>query len=129
MMRETWSDRSVDSVRTGANLRLLVRESGWDVRKIQRTLYFLNRNSVYDWFGGRSIPTVDHLLALAYLLGCPIETLLVRYDHVSPLQETAYLGGRLLLGFLRLGKQGMRRILIYGAKFPYPLETENHGTA
>ena len=72
---------------------------------------------------------MDHLLALAYLLGCPIETLLVRYDHVSPLQETAYLGGRLLLGFLRLGKQGMRRILIYGAKFPYPLETENHGTA
>lgn len=127
MKRESCRDHSVDPVRTGANLRLLFREAGWNVSGIRRVLHFSNRNSIYDWFSGRSIPSVDHLLALSDLLRCPMETLLVRYDHVSPLQETAYPEGTLLLGYLCPSAQSMHRILIYGARLLYPLEGTGAG--
>ncbi len=113
------SDRSVDPVRTGQNLRLLFRESGYHNIDILRALHFESRNSVYDWFAGRSVPTADHLLDLS---GCPVESLLVRYGHPSPLQEAAYPGGVIRLGYLRPTKRCMRRILVYGARLLYPMK-------
>ena len=89
---------------------------------ILRALHFESRNSVYDWFAGRSVPTADHLLDLSDLLGCPVESLLVRYGHPSPLQEAAYPGGVIRLGYLRPTKRCMRRILVYGARLLYPMK-------
>lgn len=117
------SDRSVDPVRTGQNLRLLFRESGYHNIDILRALHFESRNSVYDWFAGRSVPTADHLLDLSDLLGCPVESLLVRYGHPSPLQEAAYPGGVIRLGYLRPTKRCMRHILVYGARLLYPMKS------
>ena len=109
-------------IRTGQNLRLLFRESGYHNIDILRALHFESRNSVYDWFAGRSVPTADHLLDLSNLLGCPMESLLVRYGHPSPLQEAAYPGGVIRLGYLRPTKRCMRRILVYGARLLYPMK-------
>lgn len=63
--------------KTGRLLRIISRKKGFSVKFIQAALGLASNQAVYDWFNGKSLPTVDNLLALSCLLGIPMNALLV----------------------------------------------------
>ncbi len=67
----------IDSIKTGQNLKNLLTEAGYDVKYIQRYLNLSCPQSVYRWFKGKILPSVEHLCALSLLLNMHMEELLV----------------------------------------------------
>ncbi len=67
----------IDMENTGRNLRMLCRRKGICVKELQSLLNLGSVQSVYDWYHGRTLPSVDNLLALSMLLGVPMEQILV----------------------------------------------------
>ena len=67
---------------------------------------FSARQSVYDWFRGKNLPTLDNLYALSRLLMVPMDTLVAASDQTEP----AEVCGRYELAVLP--RLGMRRILV-----------------
>ena len=68
---------SIDCVSTGAKLKQLARERGMSNSDIQRLMGFNTPQSVYKWFRGDSMPTIDNLVILADAFDCTIDDLLV----------------------------------------------------
>lgn len=68
---------SIDCVSTGAKLKRLARERGMSNSDIQRLMGFNTPQSVYKWFRGDSMPTIDNLVILADAFDCTIDDLLV----------------------------------------------------
>ena len=67
----------IDMQRTGEHIRHLSREKNTSVREIQVYLGLASVQSVYDWFHARTLPSLDHLLALGHLWGIGMESILV----------------------------------------------------
>ena len=66
----------INMKKTGQKIRWIMRMKGFTVRDLQEYLGLSTPQSIYHWFEGRSIPTVDNLYALSYLFGIPMEHLL-----------------------------------------------------
>ena len=66
----------IDVYRTGQNIRRIMIRQGLTVRDIQKYLGLSAPQSIYHWFDGRSMPTVDNLYALSELFGMPVDMLL-----------------------------------------------------
>ena len=62
------SDFSINMKATGKNIVYLMNEAGITVRMLQRFFDFENPNDIYKWRHGESLPTVDNLVALAFIL-------------------------------------------------------------
>ncbi len=43
----------------------------------------VSRQTVYSWFSGRKLPTIDHLVEIASLLNITIDDLIVRKTYIS----------------------------------------------
>ncbi len=67
----------IDMEKTGERIRSLSREKNTSVRDIQEYLDLASVQSVYDWFHARTLPSVDHLLALGHLWEMHMENILV----------------------------------------------------
>ena len=67
----------IDLSATGKNIIALRKARGLTVRDIQDFFGFEEPQAVYKWQQGKSLPTVDNLLALSVLLGVTIEKILV----------------------------------------------------
>lgn len=67
----------IDTVKTGANIRRLCKEQNLSVYELQRLLYIGSNQAIYNWFNGRSIPSVETFNALATLLGVTMNDLIV----------------------------------------------------
>ncbi|MDO4328188.1 MAG: helix-turn-helix transcriptional regulator [Lachnospiraceae bacterium] len=78
--------RNIDLKRTGANLRQLIAEKGYDVKSIQESLHLSCPQPIYRWFKGQVLPSVDHLFMLSILLGVHMEELLIE-ETVEARQE------------------------------------------
>ena len=68
---------TIDMVRTGNNIARLRMEAGLSVRDLQRILGFATPQAIYKWQQGRALPTLDHLVVLAAVLGVKIDDILV----------------------------------------------------
>ena len=68
---------SISVKRTGFRLKRLVREAGLSVKELQGILGLTCPQSIYRWYTGTSLPTVDHLYTISCVLDVPIEELLV----------------------------------------------------
>lgn len=55
----------------------MIKAAGYDVKDIQQYLHLSCPQSIYRWFKGKILPSVEHLSALSLLLGVHIEELLV----------------------------------------------------
>ena len=66
----------VDLKRTGQNIEALRKRSGISVRDLQAMLGFTTPQSIYKWQRGETLPTVENLAALAYILGVAMEDIL-----------------------------------------------------
>lgn len=67
----------VDQVKTGLKLKMLLKAAGYDVKYIQEYLHLSCPQSIYRWFNGKVLPSVEHLCALSKLLNVHMEDLLV----------------------------------------------------
>lgn len=61
---------------TGTYLRMLMKERGYTVKELQKYLKLGTTQSIYHWFEGRNLPSVDNLYALSALFHVPVDTML-----------------------------------------------------
>ncbi len=67
----------IDMKRTGKRLKAKCDRQGVTVRQIQEKLHIGSFQSVYSWFQGKTLPSLDNFYALAKLLGVPMESMIV----------------------------------------------------
>ena len=67
----------IDQIKTGIKLKMLVYAAGYEYKDIQEYLYLSCPQSIYRWFKGKILPSVEHLYALSKLLNVHMEDLLV----------------------------------------------------
>ena len=70
-------DISINMEKTGANIKKLVKDSGYSVRDIMAITGISTEQAVYKWYRGDSIPAIDTMLILCDALGIGIKELLV----------------------------------------------------
>ena len=82
----------IDMYKTGQNIKRLMFEQGMTVKDIQEYLGLAAPQSIYHWFDGRSLPTVDNLYVLSELFGMPIDMLVCgdRKENFYICEHTAY---------------------------------------
>ncbi len=67
----------IDQMKTGIKLKVMLKVAGYDVKYIQEYLHLSCPQSIYRWFKGRALPSVEHLCAMSKLLNVHMEDLLV----------------------------------------------------
>lgn len=67
----------IDQVKTGIKLKIMLKKAGYEVKDIQEYLHLSCPQSIYRWFQGKILPSVEHLCALSGLLNVHMEELLV----------------------------------------------------
>ncbi len=67
---------TIDVKETGANLRRIMDERGITVKDVQEYLNLASVQSVYYWWNGTNMPTIDNLYALGQLLHVPIDAII-----------------------------------------------------
>ena len=80
-----WHYPEIDAKKSGEELKRLVREAGLTVKDLQRFLHLSCPQPIYRWYRGLAMPSVDHLYAIAGLLGVHMEELLV--ERPEPAME------------------------------------------
>lgn len=60
---------------TGANLHEIMDKRGITVKDVQEYLNLASVQSVYYWWNGTNMPTIDNLYALSQLLRVPIDAI------------------------------------------------------
>lgn len=66
----------IDMRRTGIKLKKLCKEKGITVKDIQKELCIGAFQSVYDWFSGKSLPSLDNFFYLSKLLKVKMEDMI-----------------------------------------------------
>ena len=67
----------IDQIKTGAKIKAMLRAAGYEVKDIQKYLHLSCPQSIYRWFKGNILPSVEHLCALSKLLDVHMEDLLI----------------------------------------------------
>jgi transcriptional regulator with XRE-family HTH domain len=67
----------IDVTRTGQNIKYIMKMKGLSVKDIQEFLELSTPQSIYHWFDGRNLPTIDNLYALSALFHMPMDVLLI----------------------------------------------------
>ena len=67
----------IDQIKTGIKLKIMLKQAGYDVKFVQEYLHLSCPQSIYRWFKGKVLPSVEHLCALSKLLNVHIEELIV----------------------------------------------------
>ena len=70
-------DLSINMVKTGANIKRLIRSSGYSIRDIMEITGITSEQAVYKWFRGDSIPAIETQIVLCKLFHIDITELLV----------------------------------------------------
>ena len=70
----------IDMALTGRNIDRLRRDAGMTVRELQAVFGFSTPQAIYKWQRGAAMPTLDNLVALAFVLGVTVEDILVFQD-------------------------------------------------
>ena len=70
-------DISINMEATGANIKRLIKASGYSVRDIMAITGISTEQAVYKWYRGESIPSIETMLILCNALGIDINELLV----------------------------------------------------
>lgn len=68
----------IDPKLTGERIKKLAKANNLKVREIQEACDLTSVQTVYHWFCGQSVPSIDSLVALSELLEVRIDDLLVR---------------------------------------------------
>lgn len=66
----------IDMYKTGQNMKNMMQRRGLTVRNLQEYLKLATPQSIYHWFEGRNLPTIDNLYALSALFHVPVDALI-----------------------------------------------------
>ncbi|MCI8890782.1 MAG: helix-turn-helix transcriptional regulator [Eubacterium sp.] len=67
----------IDVVQTGQKMKKICSTHGLTVKMIQEQLYLGTFQSVYAWFSGKSLPSLDNIYRLSQILNVPIDHMVV----------------------------------------------------
>ena len=81
---ETRRYPGIQMVRTGKWLRFLCKIQNRPVKEICECLGLGCPQSVYGWFGGRTLPSLDNFYTLSQLLNVPLHELIINWDEQLP---------------------------------------------
>ncbi len=70
----------IDMTLTGRNIDRLRREAGMTVQQLQAVFGFSTPQAIYKWQRGDAMPTLDNIVALAFVFGVTVEDILVFQD-------------------------------------------------
>lgn len=82
----------IDIKRTGQNIKHIMQMRGMTVKDVQEFLELSTPQSIYHWFDGRNLPTMDNLYALSELFHIPVDALIIgnREFEYGQLEGAAY---------------------------------------
>lgn len=66
----------IDREKTGQQIRKIMDERGITVQEVQKYLCLGCVQSIYHWFHGMSLPSLDNLYALSELMQVPMDALI-----------------------------------------------------
>ena len=84
----------IDLKATGKKIQALCKQAGYTPVKLKRILRLSCVQTVYKWFHGQNVPSMENFYALSLLLGVKMEDLLVlkeTADHSLFWQKNVYL--------------------------------------
>ncbi len=67
----------LDLVATGEKIKNLIKAKGISVRQLQAIMGFPYVQTIYNWFAGKNMPTIDNLVVLAQILDVKIDEMVV----------------------------------------------------
>ena len=76
-MKTTFLRPVLDVDATGAKIKSLMKRRGITPRQLQIILNFPYVQTVYNWFSGKNMPTIDNLIVLAQVLGVTVDDIIV----------------------------------------------------
>ncbi|MBR0124028.1 MAG: helix-turn-helix transcriptional regulator [Treponema sp.] len=76
-MKTTFLRPVLDVDATGAKIKSLMNQRGITPRQLQIILNFPYVQTVYNWFSGKNMPTIDNLIVLAQVLGVTVDDIIV----------------------------------------------------
>ncbi len=76
----------IDMKKTGAKLKALCKARHITVKDIQRELYISSHQSIYDWFAGKTLPSLDNMYRLSKLLHMSMDDMIEAVEQ--PADET-----------------------------------------
>ena len=84
----------LDTVAIGARIKRLRKDHHLTVGDVARFMGFESEQAVYKWQRGDSLPTVDNLYALSFLLNTSVDEILKgsREKDIEPSLPLLYLG-------------------------------------
>lgn len=100
----------IDMERTGKRIKQLCAANGYSVRDLQSYLQISCPQSIYNWYYGKTLPSLDHMVALSYLLHIPMNWLLVAGTADSKQHRNPYFCKNSHLRRMEVYKREMSRL-------------------
>ena len=76
-MKTTYLKPVLDLAATGAKIKTVMKDKGITARELQIIVDFPYVQTIYNWFAGKNMPTIDNLVVLAKILAVPMDDLVV----------------------------------------------------
>ena len=76
-MKTTFLRPVLDLDATGAKIKTLMKQREITPRQMQLILNFPYVQTIYNWFAGKNMPTIDNLVVLAQVLGVAMDDIVV----------------------------------------------------
>ena len=76
-MKSTYLKPVLDLEATGMNIKSLMRRQGVSVRDLQAIMGFPYVQTIYNWFKGKNMPSIDNLVVLSQILAVRIDEIIV----------------------------------------------------
>lgn len=95
------SSTRIDVKRTGERIKRLCDERGITVKNIQEELNIGAFQSIYNWFAGKTLPSLDNMYRLSKLLNVTMEDMIVDYTN------------QIIIDFERWKKRTPKHLIVY----------------
>ena len=76
-MKTTYLKPVLDLEGTGTKIKTLMKLRGVTPRQLQLIMDFPYVQTIYNWFAGKNMPTLDNLVVLAQILGVTMDDIVV----------------------------------------------------
>lgn len=77
MQEQRFDYPQINMKSTGQLLRFISKRKKITVREIQTALGLASNQAIYDWFNGKTLPTLNNFYALSKLFKVPMEGMIV----------------------------------------------------
>ena len=76
-MKITYQKPVLDLEATGIKIKTIMKQRGVTPRQLKLIMDFPYVQTIYNWFAGKNMPTLDNLVVLAQLLDVTMDDLIV----------------------------------------------------